>query len=256
MSGFEAGWQAPRFGRSGRRAWRSPGRIVLSVFLVLTGVLFLLPVLWVVLQSFEVPKDQISVAPVWTPTQVTLGSYRALFATPFLLNLVNSVGVTLAVVLGAAVVSVLAAYAFARIEFRGRELIFTLFLAALTLPSQVSAVPEFVVIKYLHLLDNQASLVIPALIQVIPMSWPAISAVMIITGQYIWNDFFWPNLFITSTNRMTAPLALYNLESVTGGGPVGAVFAGLSVLCVPCVIAFVFLQRRLMEGIGFRGIAR
>jgi ABC-type glycerol-3-phosphate transport system permease component len=200
--------------------------------------------------------------------------------------------VTLAVVVGAAVVSVLAAYAFARIEFRGRELIFTLFLAALTLPSQVSAVPEFVVIKYLHLLDNQASLVIPALIQVIaifllrqhfrsiptelddaakidgaghlriirhvmiPMSWPAISAVMIITGQYIWNDFFWPNLFITSTNRMTAPLALYNLESVTGGGPVGAVFAGLSVLCVPCVIAFVFLQRRLMEGIGFRGIAR
>jgi ABC-type glycerol-3-phosphate transport system permease component len=292
MSGFEAGWQAPRFGRSGRRAWRSPGRIVLSVFLVLTGVLFLLPVLWVVLQSFEVPKDQISVAPVWTPTQVTLGSYRALFATPFLLNLVNSVGVTLAVVLGAAVISVLAAYAFARIEFRGRELIFTLFLAALTLPSQVSAVPEFVVIKSLHLLNNQLSLVIPALIQVIaifllrqhfrsiptelddaakidgaghlriirhimiPMSWPAISAVMIITGQYIWNDFFWPNLFITSTDRMTAPLALYNLESVTGGGQVGAIFAGLSVLCVPCVIAFVFLQRRLMEGIGFRGIAR
>jgi ABC-type glycerol-3-phosphate transport system permease component len=190
------------------------------------------------------------------------------------------------------VVSVLAAYAFARLEFRGRELIFILFLAALTLPSQVSAVPEFVVVKYLHLLNTQASLVIPALIQVIaifllrqhfrtiprelddaaridgaghlriirhvmiPMSWPAISAVMIITGQYIWNDFFWPNLFITSTNRMTAPLALYNLESVTGGGPVGAVFAGLSVLCVPCVIAFVFLQRRLMEGIGFRGIAR
>jgi ABC-type glycerol-3-phosphate transport system permease component len=200
--------------------------------------------------------------------------------------------VTLAVVVGAAVVSVLAAYAFARIEFRGREVIFTLFLAALTLPSQVSAVPEFVVVKYLHLLNSQVSLIIPALIQVIaifllrqhfrtiptelddaakidgaghlriirhvmiPMSWPAISAVMIITGQYIWNDFFWPNLFITSTNRMTAPLALYNLESVTGGGPVGAIFAGLSVLCVPCVIAFVFLQRRLMEGIGFRGIAR
>jgi len=215
-----------------------------------------------------------------------------LFATPFLLNLVNSVADTLAVVVGAAVISVLAAYAFARIEFRGRELIFTLFLLALTLPSQVSAVPEFVVIKYLHLLNNQLSLVIPALVQVIaifllrqhfrtiptelddaaridgaghlriirhvmiPMSWPAISAVMIITGQYIWNDFFWPNLFITSTNRMTAPLALYNLESVTGGGQVGAVFAGLSVLCVPCVIAFVFLQRRLMEGIGFRGIAR
>lgn len=289
MSGFEASWQGPGLGRRSRFA---PGQIALGAFLVLAGVVMLLPVLWVVLQSFEVPADQSSVAPVWTPTQVTLGSYRTLFATPFLFNLINSVVVTLLVVVGAAVVSVLAAYAFARIEFRGRELVFTLFLAALTLPSQVSAVPEFVVVKYLHLLNTQASLVIPALIQVIaifllrqhfrtiprelddaaridgaghlriirhvmvPLSWPAISAVMIITGQYIWNDFFWPILFITSTNRMTAPLALYNLESVTGGGPIGAVFAGLSVLCVPCVIAFVFLQRRLMEGIGFRGIAR
>ena len=122
-------------------------------------------------------------------------------------------------------------------------------------PSQVSAVPSFVVVKYLHLLNNQLSLIIPALIQVVgvfllrqhfrtiptdlddaaridgaghltiirrimvPLSWPAISAVMVITGQYIWNDFFWPNLYINSTNRMTAPLALYNLESVAGGGP-------------------------------------
>jgi multiple sugar transport system permease protein len=90
----------------------------------------------------------------------------------------------------------------------------------------------------------------------IPLSWPAISAVMVITGQYIWNDFFWPNLFINSTHRMTAPLALYNLESVAGGGPLGAIFAGLSVLAVPCVIAFIFLQRRLMEGIGYRGVSR
>jgi multiple sugar transport system permease protein len=265
----------------------------LGVFLVVAGVVMLVPVVWVVLQSFETPAEQTSVAPVWTPHQVSLSSYRALFSSsPFGLNILNSIIVTVAVVVGAAVVSVLAAYAFARLEFRGRELLFTLFLAALTLPSQVSAVPEFVVVKYLHLLNTQLSLIIPALVQVVavfllrqhfrtiptdlddaaridgaghlkvirhvmvPLSWPAISAVMIITGQYIWNDFFWPNLFINSTSRMTAPLALYNLESVAGGGEVGAIFAGLSVLCVPCVIAFIFLQRRLMEGIGYRGISR
>lgn len=270
----------------------SPGRILLSATLVIGGALMLLPVVWVVLQSVEVPQDQAAVPPVWFPTRFTLGSYRTLFATPFALNLLNSVGVTAAVVLGATVVAVLAAYAFARLEFRGSGVLFTLFLAALTLPSQVSAVPEFVVVKDLHLLNTQLSLVIPALIQVLaifllrqhfrtiprelddaarvdgaghlriifhiilPMSWPAISAVMIVTGQYIWNDFFWPELFITDPNRATAPLALYQLESVSGGGPVGAVFAGLSVLCIPCVIAFMFLQRRLMEGIGYRGIAR
>jgi len=279
-------------GSTGALARLRAGRFLLGGFLVLAGAVMLIPVAWVVLESFELPADQSAVPPVWFPHQLTLASFRTLFQTPFLIDMVNSVAVTVSVVIGAAVVSVLAAYAFARLEFRGRELLFTLFLAALTLPSQVSAVPEFVVIRYLHLLDSRLSLVIPALIQalaifllrqhirtiprelddaaridgaghlgiirhiIVPMSWPAISAVMVITGQYIWNDFFWPNLFITNPDRMTAPLALYNLESVTGGGPIGAVFAGLTLLCVPCVIIFVFLQRRLMEGIGYRGIAR
>jgi multiple sugar transport system permease protein len=282
---------APPAGHRRRRI--EPSQWVLSAVLIIVGAAMLAPVLWVVLQSFETPAEQTSVAPIWIPTSVTLHSYQTLFsASPFALNILNSILVTVSVVVGAAIVCVLAAYVFARIEFRGREVLFTLFLAALTLPSQVSAVPSFVVVKYLHLLNTQASLIIPALIQVVgvfllrqhfrtiptdlddaaridgaghltiirrimvPLSWPAISAVMVITGQYIWNDFFWPNLYINSTSRMTAPLALYNLESVAGGGPIGAVFAGLSVLCVPCVIGFVFLQRRLMEGIGYRGISR
>jgi multiple sugar transport system permease protein len=253
----------------------------------------LAPVAWVVLQSFETPDETSSVAPVWIPHHVTTRSYHELFAAaPFGLDILNSAVVTGAVVIGGALISVLAAYAFARIEFRGREVLFTIFLAALTLPSQVSAVPEFVVVKYLHLLNSQLSLIIPALIQIIaifllrqhfrtipvdlddaaridgaghlriirhvivPLSWPAISAVMVITGQAIWNDFFWPNLFINSTSRMTAPLALYNVQTAGGGGLVGGVFAGLTILCVPVVIVFILLQRRLMAGIGYRGINR
>jgi multiple sugar transport system permease protein len=200
--------------------------------------------------------------------------------------------VTVSVVVGAAAVSVLAAYAFARLEFRGREVLFIMFLAGLTLPSQAAAVPDFIEIRYMHLLNNQASLIVPALIQVlgifllrqhfrtipqelddsarvdgaghlriirhvmVPLSWPAISAVMVITGQYIWNDYFWPNLFLSSPDRMTAPLGLVSLAAQLGGGPIGAIFAGLSILCVPVVIAFLFFQRRLMEGIGYRGVAR
>jgi multiple sugar transport system permease protein len=290
----EAAAARPAAGRLRRRWTRAAvARTLIALLLVVAGVVMLLPVVWVVLQSVEVPRDQSALPPVWFPSHLTFSSYRTLFsAAPFVANLVNSVIVTVTVVVGAAAVSVLAAYAFARLEFRGREILFTLFLAALTLPSQVSAVPEFVVVKYLHLLNTQLSLIIPALIQVVgifllrqhfrtiprdlddaaridgaghlkiirhimvPLSWPVISAVMVITGQYIWNDFFWPNLFINDPSRMTAPLALYNLESVSGGGPLGAIFAGLSVLCVPCVIGFIFLQRRLMEGIGYRGISR
>jgi multiple sugar transport system permease protein len=268
-------------------------RWALGIFLAVAGLLMLLPVAWVVLQSVETSDEQTSPNPIWTPHDLTLASYRALFSVaPFLLNILNSVLVTASVVIGGAVISVLAAYAFARIEFRGREVLFVIFLAALTLPSQVSAVPEFVVVKYMHLLNTQTSLIIPALIQVIaifllrqhfrtipvelddaaridgaghlriirhvivPLSWPAISAVMVITGQAIWNDFFWPNLFINTTSRMTAPLALYNVETAGGGGMVGGVFAGLTILCLPCLVIFILLQRRLMAGIGYRGINR
>ncbi len=79
---------------------------------------------------------------------------------------------------------------------------------------------------------------------------------MISTGQYIWNDFFWPKLFINSPCRMTAPLALVSVQAQQGGRPIGAVFAGLSIPCVPVLIAFIIFQRRLMEGIGYRGISR
>lgn len=271
------------------RAWR----VLISALLVLAGILMLLPVLWVVVESVEPASEQFLLPPVWFPTHVTLASYNILFsAAPFLLNLINSVIVTVSVVVGAAAVSVLAAYAFARLQFRGREVLFVMFLAGLTLPSQVVAVPDFIEIRYMHLLNNQASLIVPALIQVlgifllrqqfrtiprdlddsarvdgaghlriirhimIPLSWPAISAVMVITGQYIWNDFFWPNLFLTSPDRMTAPLGLVSLQAEQGGGPIGAIFAGLSILCVPVVVAFLLFQRQLMEGIGYRGISR
>jgi multiple sugar transport system permease protein len=120
------------------RAWR----VMISAVLVVAGILFLLPVVWVVISSLELPTDQFLVPPDWFPSHLTLASYRTLFsAAPFLLNIINSVIVTTSVVVGAAIVSILAAYAFARIEFRGREVLFIMFLAALTLPSQAVAVP-------------------------------------------------------------------------------------------------------------------
>jgi len=149
----------------------------------------------------------------------------------------------------------------------GAGSLFMLFLAALTIPSQVEAVPDSG--GQVHALAQHAGQPDrPALIQVlgvfilrqhfrtipqdlddaarvdgaghmkilrhvmVPMSWPAISAVMVLTGQYIWNDFFWPNLFITNPNRMTAPLALYYQESSLGAarsGPYSPAFR-----CSPC----------------------
>ena len=278
-------------GRNARRV-RLRRRLVAAA-LVIGGCLMLLPELWVLVNSFLPSSMQFNLPPVWFTTHWTLASYRQLFdLIPFLIQLANSVGVTVAVVVGSTLVSVLAAYAFARLEFWGRDILFVALLSGLMLPVQIAAVPEFVEIRYLGLLNSQLSLIIPALIQVfgifllrehfktipreleeaariegagelqilrmviVPLSWPAISAVAIITAQYIWNDFFWPNLYITSPTRMVAPLGLVTLQNAYLSGPVGAIFAGLSILVIPVVVFFIFVQRQLMEGLGFAGIAR
>ena len=172
-------------------------------------------------------------------------------------------------------------------------MLFTLFLVGLTLPTQVSAVPEFhrdpvyassqqssqphhpgAYPGPWHLLasaafpDDTQGLDDSARVDgaghlriirhvMVPLSWPAISAVMIITGPvYLERFLSGPTCSSTSPSRMTAPLALVSVQAQQGGGPIGAVFAGLSILCVPVVIAFVIFQRRLMEGFGYRGISR
>ena len=268
-------------------------RAFLAVLLSVAGVLMLLPVAWTFVNSIEPQSIQFRLPPVWFPTTTSLNSYQQLFSLiPFADQLLSSLLVSVSVVIGSTIVSALAAYAFARLEFRGKNVLFVMLLCGLMLPVQLAAVPEFVEIRYLGLLNSRLSLIIPALIQVfgifllrqhfktipreledaaridgagelrilwhviIPLSWPALSAVAIVTAQYIWNDFFWPLLFITDPHKMTAPLGLVTLESSYLGGPVAGVFAGLSVLVVPAVAFFILIQRRLMEGIGFAGIAR
>lgn len=269
------------------------GRWVLGGLLVLGSAAMVSPIAYAFVNSIEPTGVAFRLPPVWLPHHVTLENYRLLFSSiPFAQNLLNSVVVTVAVVVGSTCVSVLAAYAFARLRFRGSGVLFGVMLAALMIPTQIAAIPEFIIVKHLHMINTLWSLIVPALIQVfglfllrqhfktiprdvedairvdggghfavlrhaiVPLSWPAIAAVCIITGQYIWNDFFWPNLFISSTGTMVAPLALVSFSSANGEGAVGPVFAGITLLLVPIVIAFVFLQRRLTESVGFAGISR
>jgi multiple sugar transport system permease protein len=277
----------------GRSTRARMGRVLFNAGLVLAGVIMLAPVAWVFVNSIEPEQIQFTLPPVWIPHTVTLFSYKQLFdEIPFLLQLGNSVLVSAAVVVGSTTVSVLAAYAFARLEFPGKNVLFVVLLSGLMLPTQIAAVPEFVEVKYLGLLNTRLSLIIPALIQVfgifllrnhfktipreledaaridgagelqilrrviVPLSWPALSATAIITTQYIWNDFFWPNLYITNPHKMVAALGLVTLQNSFLGGPVAGVFAGLSVLAIPVVVLFIFLQRQLMEGFGYAGVSR
>lgn len=279
--------------RARRRPRRLIERGILSVMLVLGGLLMLWPVIWVLSNSIASTSERFSLPPVYFPSEPTFEAYVYLFTElPFARQLLNTVIVTVCVVLGSTVVAILGAYAFARLRFPGRDALFAIILVGLMIPVQVSSVPQFLLVRGLGLYDSLPAVIVPALIQVlalfilrqhfmtipkdieeaaaidganrfhilwriiVPMSWPAIFAVAITTTQYIWNDFFWPNLFLETPGRMTAALGLVSLQNTYASAPVAPVFAGLSVLSVPVVIFFALFQRQLRAGISYAGIVR
>lgn len=277
-----------------RHGWqRAAGRAVLTVMLVLGGLLMLWPVIWVLANSVASTDERFSLPPVYFPSEPNLDAYVYLFTDlPFARQLLNTVIVTVCVVLGSTIVAILGAYAFARLRFPGRDALFAVLLVGLMIPVQVSSVPQFLLVRGLGMYDSLSAVIVPALIQVlalfilrqhfmtipkdieeaasidganrfrilwqiiVPMSWPAVFAVAITTTQYIWNDFFWPNLFLETPDRMTAALGLVSLQNTYASAPVAPVFAGLSVLSVPVVIFFALFQRQLRAGISYAGIVR
>ncbi len=141
---------------------------MLNSLLVLLGLLMLAPFLWLLVNSFIPPASALSIPPKWLPIPFTMDNYQHVFSLiPFGLLVLNSLKITLIVTLGSLVTSSLAAYALARLEFPGRTFIFILFLSALMVPAQVTAIPTFILIRSFGLLDTHEAVYLPALINVL-----------------------------------------------------------------------------------------
>ncbi len=279
---------------SRRRARLLPraGGWMLNGLLILLGLLMLAPFFWVLVNSFLPQSSALTLPPKWLPVPFTLANYQRVFALiPFGLLVLNSLKITLIITIGALATSSLAAYALARLEFPGRNLIFLLFLSALMVPTQVTAIPTFILIRSLGLLDTHEAVYLPALINVLgifllrqfflsipreledaarldgasyvrilwqiilPLARPALASLAIFIFQATWNDFFWPNLFLSTPSKMTITLGLVTLQSPYGGGAAPTViFAAISMVLVPILLVFLFAQRAITESIASTGL--
>lgn len=267
------------------------GNWALNFFLVATGLLMLAPVYWAVVISVAPPSEAFSLPPTWLPTELSVASYGQVFdLIPLGQMALNSIKITAIVTLGSLVSSSLAAYAFARLEFPGRDVLFIMFLAALMIPTQATVVPTFILMSELDLVNTHEAIYLPALIQVlgifllrqwflsipreledaarvdgaghlrtlvqiiIPISGPALSAVAIFVSQHIWNDFFWPLIFLSSPEKMTIPVGLVQLQSTQAGTSATIIFAAISMVVVPLLLLFIFAQKRITESMAMTGI--
>ena len=270
---------------------RRAGDWGLNGVLVVLGLLMLAPFYWVVVTSVLTIDDAFSLPPTWLPTTITWEHYGEVFdLLPFGRMAFNSLKLATIITLGSLVTSTLAAYAFARLRFRGRDALFVLLLSALMVPQQVTVIPTFILIRELRLLDRHEAVYLPALINVLgifllrqfflsiprdledsakldgaghlrilvqiilPLSGPALAALAIFVFQTAWNDFFWPNLFLSTPEKMTLPVGLVSLQGPYANGPVVVLFAALSMIVVPVLVLFAFTQRALTESIAMTGL--
>jgi multiple sugar transport system permease protein len=280
---------APRPAR--RRPRLRVEQLVKSLVLVVLGVLMLAPLVWMISTSLIEPAEAFQLPPAWIPHPFSLQNFSDVVSLiPIGRMALNSLLVTVVSVVGSLFTASLAAYAFSRLPFPGREPLFVLLLAALMVPTQLTIIPIFILMRHLGLIDHLASLWLPALVNVfaifflrqyfntiprdldeaaridgaghlrvlfqilVPLAGPALSALAILGFEASWNNYFGPLIFLSTPENMTLPIGLVSLSAGQGGGPAVVVFAGITLVVVPVLIVFLVFQRAFVESVASVGI--
>jgi multiple sugar transport system permease protein len=274
-----------------RRATAGRWGIAVDAVLLLGAALMVAPLVWLLVTAVLPADKAFRLPPQWIPHPLTLDNARQVpELVPFARMAWNSLYVATLTTVGALLTSALAAYAFSRLRFRGRDQIFIVLLAALMVPTQLTVIPVFILMSHLNLVDTTTAVWLPAIVNVfgifflrqyfesipreldeaaiidgaghlwilfrmlLPLSGPAIAALAIFIFESSWNNFFWPYIFLSSPEKMTLPVGLVSLQGSVGGGPAVVVFAAISMVVLPILVLFLFTQRAFIASVATTGV--
>jgi putative chitobiose transport system permease protein len=266
---------------------RVVGNILLYSVLLSVAVLTVFPFVWILFTSFKGPNDPIvSVPPQLIPHDPTFANYARVWdQLPIGRFYINSIVVSIGIVILNTFFSALAAYPLAKMKFRGREAIFYSLLATFIVPPVLTSIPSFILaVKVFHYYDQLSSVIFPYLAGVInifllrqafkgvpddlidagridgasefriwwsillPVIRPSLATVAIITFVEQWNNFFWPSLMLHTDEQMTLQVGLVALQGAFLNDARG-IAAGVVMTIVPMIIFFVALQRQFIQGL-------
>jgi ABC-type glycerol-3-phosphate transport system permease component len=266
-----------------------------TYFLLLLGAIIMItPFFWMVATSFKLPADQFTKTLI--PNPATLKNFKELFGThiDFPLLFFNSFVISGLTTVGQLLTCAMAAFCFAVVKFRYRNLLFTLLLITLMIPSQVTLIPNFIIFKWLHLIGTKAPLWLPAftggafgtfllrqyfltiprdlvdaarvdgasLLRIfwniyVPLSKPALAALAIFTFQGSWNDLLHPLIYLPAVPNTTLTVGLaFFQQQVTQGGKYTVLMAGGLISILPLILVFFIAQKQFIEGISLSGLKR
>jgi multiple sugar transport system permease protein len=263
--------------------------LILGLFAL--SILMVAPLLWTFSTSLRTPAQSFSLPPKWLPTDFAVENYYGVFERiPFFREILNSFIVTTGTVIGQIITASLAGYAFARLDFPGKNVLFWLVMATLMIPLQATIIPVFILISRMGLSDTLASLILPALptafgtfllrqyfMQIpkeyeevalvdganqffiflrvyLPLVAPGLAVLAVLAFNGTWNEFYRPLVFLITDTNFTIPLGLNDLKGYMSTGSISVVLAGVVLSLIPVVIVYLFGQRYLMEGIMMGGL--
>jgi len=262
------------------------------LLLVLVAGLMVGPFLWMVSTSMMDQADIFRSPPRWFPEQLNLKNYRAIMdLLPLGRMFLNSFTIALSATVGQVFSCALAAYAFARMKFRGQTVLYFVLLATMMIPPQVTMIPVFLIMKALGWIDTLYALIVPAFFGgafgtfllrqffstipldledaaridgcgrfrifwriILPLSRPALVTLALFTFMAYWNDLLGPVIYLSSVGKATLTIGLANLQSDVMITRYDLLMAGSVLSVLPILILFIAGQRWFVRGIAMTGL--
>lgn len=263
------------------------------IFLSIGAVVMIAPLLWMVSTSLKSKEDVFALPPVWIPTDISFSKYTEIWSMgPLLSGISNSLIVALSVTIVGTFTSSLAAFAFAKLNFRGKNKIFLLLFASVMIPYPVLMIPQFMMFSSIGWVDTLLPLIVPGLFGnifmifflrqflnsipnsiieaakidgcsyfqifykiIFPLIKPAVAAQLILWFMAIWNDYLGPILYLNSPEKQTLQLVIANFNAsyaIQSDYPL--IMAASVVALLPMLIVFMIFQKQIIESIAISGV--
>jgi multiple sugar transport system permease protein len=270
------------------------GRIATHTILVIVGFLFLLPFIWQLSTSLKPQHQVYNYPPEWVPNPFTWQNYpESMTIVPFNRFFLNTVLIAVCSVLGQVISCSLAGFAFSRLQWWGRNVLFVIMLSTMMLPYHVTLIPQFILFRHLDWVNTLLPLIVPRLFAlpffvflirqffstiprdlddaakvdgasvfriywqiIMPMSKPVLTSIAIFTFNGVWREYLPALIYLNSEEKFTLQLGLaaFQARASLGGLRWELMMAATTIVMLPVLILFFLLQRYFIQGIVVTGV--
>jgi len=261
-----------------------------NLILIIGSIIMIFPFYWMFLSAFKTPAEVNTTPPTWIPTTFNFNNFVYAFQTaPFGRYFLNSIVVTTSVVILTMVVTILAAFAFSRLKFPGRDLLFSFCISLMMVPFEMIVITNYSTISKMGLIDNLVGLIIPFTSSIfytyilrnfflsipdslyysarvdgasnwqylwkimVPIAKPSLFTIGLLNTILSWNAFLWPLLIVNTRINRTLPLGLYAFIT-DGGVRYERLMAAATLVVVPIIILFLFTRKNIVNGVARGGL--